>query len=90
MRPNLAFLATSSSMPFPAGAADGRRARKLWQGVLVLLVWLCIPLAGGCQMNELKVVGQTVTEYFGDTKEARLARAAAEGKVAWTLSNLKS
>ncbi|MES2635531.1 MAG: hypothetical protein V4669_21360 [Pseudomonadota bacterium] len=33
-------------------------------------------------MNELKVVGQTVTEYFGDTKEARLARAAAEGKVA--------
>ncbi|MGD1327801.1 ankyrin repeat domain-containing protein [Pandoraea pnomenusa] len=51
------------------------RAYSSWIFMLVLL----FPLMVSC---ETRVVGGTAKDYFGDTKEALLARAAAEGNVA--------
>jgi uncharacterized protein len=46
--------------------------------VLAGAALLLVPLSGGCEM---RVVGETAQDYFGDTPQAKLARAAAEGRV---------
>ncbi len=47
-------------------------------GFLVLVVVLLFPMFASCEM---KVADGTVKDYFGNTKEAALARASAEGNV---------
>lgn len=53
--------------------------RRRQCGFLIFVVVLLFPLVGGCEM---RVVDGTAKDYFGNSKEAALARASAEGNVA--------
>lgn len=51
--------------------------QQLRRKLLLCAAMLGLPITGSCEM---KVVGETAQGYFGNTPEANLAQAAAEGR----------